>query len=91
VSYYWKTLSLDEYNELTLDDYNLLELDTEDHMSDIVVINSGEPIYNGSIVIGIGSQGDYFQYYRDRAITKPVIDDIDDKYDDRFPFYEPTG
>jgi hypothetical protein len=61
-------------------------------MADIINVDSGNPIYNGGITVNPGIKtASLFQYYRDRAITKPTIAEIEDKYDDRFPFYEPTG
>ena len=53
---------------------------------DIVSVDTGNPtIYNGSVVMNIGAQSkDYFEYYRDRAITKPEIGDIETMYSGEF-------
>ena len=53
---------------------------------DIVLVDTGNPtIYNGSIVVNPGVHGkDYFEYYRDQAIIKPEIGDIETMHSGEF-------
>jgi hypothetical protein len=52
---------------------------------DIVNIESGNPIYNGSIIMNPGVHGkSYFEYYREESTNKPVISDIETKYSGDF-------
>jgi len=61
--------------------------------ADVTNADTGNPtIYNGSVVVNPGvMEGDYFCYYRDRAVTKPTISEIETKWESDFPEeYPPT-
>ena len=52
--------------------------------NDITLANSGEAIKHGTVVIASSPFTDSFQYQNSNVYNKPVIADIEAKYDNRF-------
>lgn len=52
--------------------------------NDIVLSKSGEAIKNGTVVLATSPFTNSFQYQNSNVYNKPVIGDIEDKYDNRF-------
>ena len=52
--------------------------------NDIGLANSGEAIKHGTVVIATSPFTDSFQYQNSNVYNKPVISDIEAKYDNRF-------
>ena len=52
--------------------------------NDITLANSGEAIKHGTVVIAPSPFTNSFQYQNVNVYNKPVISDIEAKYDNRF-------
>jgi hypothetical protein len=52
--------------------------------NDITLANSGEAIKHGTLVIAPSPFTNSFQYQNVNVYNKPVITDIENKYDERF-------
>jgi len=55
--------------------------------ADIYMLDSGNPIKNGSIVLGDGSKSPYYQTNDVDVNNNPTIGQIEFKYDQRFKNY----
>lgn len=52
--------------------------------NDISLINSGEVIKNGTLVVATSAFTNSFQYNNATVDNKPIIGDIENKYDNKF-------
>lgn len=53
-------------------------------MNDIGLAKSLSPIKNGTVVLSASPFTNSFQYYNVNVYNKPIINDIESKYNDRF-------
>jgi hypothetical protein len=53
-------------------------------MNDIGLAKSGLPIKNGTVVLSVSPFTNSFKYNNANVYNKPIINDIESKYNDRF-------